>query len=268
MGNTLILSVVTFIYGFAAVCYITGSIFNKRVIVNAGFLLLVIGLAGNLGGFIIRWIESYQMGIGRIPLSNLYESLVFFSLSGGFLYAVISKRSEYHPVVGSIVVTLIFLAMAYAGLSPNADSGITPLIPALRSNWLTVHVMTCFLGYAAFAISFAASFIIVFTGDNGKWQSLEDLNYKMILFGFLFLSLGIITGAVWADSAWGRYWSWDPKETWSLITWLIYAIVLHARYIKNWGRKTIAWLSILGFIAVMFTYFGVNLILSGLHSYA
>lgn len=267
MSNTLILSASTFVFGLAAILYICGCLFNKKILVKLGFGCLIFGLGGSLTGFILRWIESYSLGIGHIPLSNNYESLVFFSISGAFLYAVISRKFD-NAIVGSIVTTIIFLAMAYAGLSPKAPSAIQPLVPALRSNWLTVHVLTCFLGYSGFAISFAASLIILFKGDKLKTDSIDELNYRMIIFGFLFLSLGIITGAVWADSAWGRYWSWDPKETWSFITWLIYAIVLHARYVRNWGRKTIAWLSILGFIAVMFTYFGVNLILSGLHSYA
>ncbi|MCB9481043.1 MAG: cytochrome c biogenesis protein [Desulfobacteraceae bacterium] len=267
MENTLILSVATFIYGFSALCFVIESVFNKKKFGSLGFFLLVAGLSTNFAGFLFRWIESYQMGIGRIPLSNLYESLVFFSISGALIYSVIYKKFD-NPVIGAITTTIVFLAMAYAGLSPSADSAITPLIPALRSNWLTVHVITCFFGYAGFAVSFAASILIIFTRDDNKWKNLDELNYKMIIFGFLFLSLGIITGAVWADSAWGRYWSWDPKETWSLITWFVYAIVLHARYMKNFTRKTIAWLSIVGFIAVLFTYFGVNFVLAGLHSYA
>lgn len=267
MNNTIILAAVTFVYGFSALFYIIGSIFNKKNISSMGFIFIVAGLAGNVVGFILRWIESYQLGIGHIPLANLYESLVFFAMCSAFLYAFVSKKFD-SPVVGGIVSTMIFLAMAYAGLSPSAPSAIAPLVPALRSNWLTSHVFACFLGYAGFLISFAASLIIIIAKKESLINTLAELNYRMILFGFLFLSLGIITGAVWADSAWGRYWSWDPKETWSLITWFIYAIVLHSRYIRNLGQKTIAWLSILGFIAVMFTYFGVNLILSGLHSYA
>jgi cytochrome c-type biogenesis protein CcsB len=99
-------------------------------------------------------------------------------------------------------------------------------------------------------------------------RMLDEFNYQLILFGFLWLSLGIITGSVWANSAWGSYWSWDPKETWSLITWLIYAAMLHARSVKGWRGNRVAWLSLLGFGCVLFTYFGVNFLLSGLHSYA
>lgn len=197
MENTLILSVATFIYGFSALCFVIESVFNKKKFGSLGFFLLVAGLSTNFAGFLFRWIESYQMGIGRIPLSNLYESLVFFSISGALIYSVIYKKFD-NPVIGAITTTIVFLAMAYAGLSPSADSAITPLIPALRSNWLTVHVITCFFGYAGFAVSFAASILIIFTRDDNKWKNLDELNYKMIIFGFLFLSLGIITGAVWA----------------------------------------------------------------------
>jgi cytochrome c-type biogenesis protein CcsB len=168
--------------------------------------------------------------------------------------------------------------MAYASLSPNISDHIQPLVPALKSNWLIAHVITCFFGYAAFAVAFGISLMYLFKqwdtqGKNRllayfpKSKVLDELNYQMVMFGFLFLSVGIITGSVWANSAWGSYWSWDPKETWSLITWFIYATLLHARMTRGWYGKRIAYLSIIGFMAVIFTYFGVNFLLSGLHSY-
>ena len=180
------------------------------------------------------------------------------------------------------VVPLAFLAMAYASFSSGISKEITPLVPALQSNWLIAHVITCFIGYAAFAI--AASMGIMFlvkatphaaittgqpdsTGSRPATQTIEDLIHKTMLFGFIWLSAGIITGAVWANSAWGTYWSWDPKETWSLITWFVYAITLHAKYTRGWGGKRLAWLAILGLLSVLFTYYGVNFLLSGLHSY-
>ena len=180
-----------------------------------------------------------------------------------------------------------FLAMAYASFSKDIDSKIQPLVPALKSNWLIAHVMTCFLGYAAFAVSFGLSIVYLVKkrsiyvekpqnpNPHGVLQvslpsvsQLEWFNYQLVLFGFLWLSVGIITGSIWANSAWGTYWSWDPKETWSLITWLIYAALLHARNMQGWKGERVAWLSIIGFGCVLFTYFGVNFLLSGLHSYA
>jgi cytochrome c-type biogenesis protein CcsB len=153
------------------------------------------------------------------------------------------------------------------------------LIPALKSNWLIAHVITCFLGYAAFAVAFGVS-IMYLIKSKAKPASkkgvavhipssglLDELTHQLVMFGFLFLTIGIITGAVWAKQAWTRYWSWDPKETWSLITWLIYAALLHFRMMRGWRGKRIAVISIVGFAAVLFTYFGVNFLLAGLHSY-
>ncbi|MBU0697890.1 MAG: c-type cytochrome biogenesis protein CcsB, partial [Proteobacteria bacterium] len=159
----------------------------------------------------------------------------------------------------------------------NINDRIQPLLPALKSNWLIAHVISCFVGYAAFAVAFGISWMYLFKQRDPEGKShllvlfpgttiLEELNHQLIMFGFLFLTIGIITGAVWANSAWGRYWGWDPKETWSLITWFIYATLLHARMMRGWRGRRIAYLSIVGFAAVLFTYFGVNL-LPGLHSY-
>ncbi len=179
--------------------------------------------------------------------------------------------------MGAFATPLMFLAMAYASLSPNISDRIQPLIPALKSNWLIAHVIACFIGYAGFALAFGLSIMYMLKlrdpGDSGGLLSrfpkpgiIDELTHQMVMFGFLFLTIGIITGAVWANSAWGRYWGWDPKETWSLITWFVYATLLHARMMRGWHGKRIAFLSILGFAAVMVTYFGVNY-LPGLHSY-
>jgi cytochrome c-type biogenesis protein CcsB len=140
-------------------------------------------------------------------------------------------------------------------------------------------VLTCFFGYAAFALSFALSIMYLLKGSITKTSGdiihrlipdlevLEELSYQMVVIGFIMLTLGIITGAVWANSAWGTYWSWDPKETWSLITWFVYAAMLHSRLISGWRGKKLVIFSIVGFCCVIFTYLGVNLLLSGLHSY-
>jgi len=276
MNSSLILSITTFVYGAAAFFYILAWIFRKMVIGRIAFFVATIGFMGNLVGFGLRWAESYQLGFGRAPLSNLYESLVFFALSITALYLLVEKR-QGHRVMGAFVIPISFLCMAYASLSPNISDQIQPLLPALKSNWLIAHVITCFIGYAGFAIAFCLSLMVFLRRDkqDGRvsilskipdLQLLDDLTHKMVMLGFLFLTVGIITGAVWANSAWGRYWGWDPKETWSLITWFIYATFLHARFMRGWqGRKT-AILSLVGFGAVLFTYLGVNL-LPGLHSY-
>lgn len=276
MNSSIILSIVTFIYGLAAVLYITAWVFKKEKPGKLATYVAMAGAVGNIAGIGLRWVESYQLGIGRAPLSNMYESLVFFAFTIIVIYLIIEYRYKYR-IIGAFATPFAFLAMAYASLSPNISDRIQPLIPALKSNWLIAHVITCFLGYAGFAIAcgFSLMYLLKQTDTENRSQLLahfpktkilDELTHQMVMFGFLFLSVGIITGAVWANSAWGSYWSWDPKETWSLITWFIYAILLHARLMRGWHGRQIAYISIVGFMAVIFTYFGVNL-LPGLHSY-
>jgi cytochrome c-type biogenesis protein CcsB len=276
MNSSGILSVVTFVYGFAAFLYAVSWIFKKSAPGRLATWVAFAGITGNIIGIAMRWIESYQLGYGHAPLSNLYESLIFFAATIAAVYLVIEKKYG-NRIIGAFAMPFPFLAMAYASLSPNISDRIQPLLPALKSNWLIAHVITCFIGYAAFAIAFGLSIMYLIKEKDAEGKSpllerfpktgvLDELNHQMVLFGFLFLSVGIITGAVWANSAWGRYWGWDPKETWSLITWFIYATLLHARITRGWQGRRIAYLSVAGFAAVLFTYFGVNL-LPGLHSY-
>jgi len=276
MNSSILLSIVTFVYALAAILYIASWVFKKDRPAKLATWTTLIGALANTAGIIMRWLESYKLGIGHAPLSNLYESLVFFALTIVVVYLVIEKQYQ-NRLMGAFITPLAFLAMAYASMSPNISDRIQPLIPALKSNWLIAHVMTCFIGYAAFAIAFGISLMYILKQRDTEGKSfllarspetniLDELNHQLIMFGFLFLTIGIITGAVWANSAWGRYWGWDPKETWSLITWFIYASLLHARMMRGWRGRRIAYLSIVGFMAVLFTYFGVNY-LPGLHSY-
>ncbi|MFP3981032.1 MAG: c-type cytochrome biogenesis protein CcsB [Desulfobacterales bacterium] len=275
-NSATLISIVTFIYGLAFVCYLAAWIFKKSLPGRLGTGVMIAAGAGNAAGFVLRWAESYQTGYGYAPLSNLYESLVFFSLAVAGIYLFMEFKYKVRTI-GVFASLFAFLAIAYAAL-PSVNSEIQPLIPALQSNWLIAHVITCFLGYAAFAIACGISIMYLIKSIAGpesasgpvarmpELETLDDLTHQMITFGFLFLSIGIITGAIWAEQAWGRYWGWDPKETWSLITWLIYATLLHARLMRGWTGRRIAYLSCVGFVAVLFTYFGVNL-LPGLHSY-
>jgi cytochrome c-type biogenesis protein CcsB len=333
MNNSMILSITTFVYGLAGFCYIVAWIFKKPSVGKAGTWIAILGLAGNTAGIALRWVESYQLGIGHAPLSNLYESLVFFAGTIVLIYLFIERKYQ-NRVIGAFTTPIACLAMAYASLKPGIPSAIQPLVPVLKSNWLIAHVIACFIGYAAFALAFGVSAMylmkkgrdaepitwveivkpltlfvfttlfsrvlfvsslvsavmvaipicLVFYGiifltrkipaeSKAKLMErfpnsriLDELGYQLILLGFLFLTVGIITGAVWAHSAWGRYWGWDPKETWSLITRFVYATLLHTRMLRGRRGKRTAFLSIGGFAAVMFTYFGVNL-LPGMHSY-
>ena len=278
MDSSKLLGITTFIYLFASMIYMIMFIFKVKKIGLFATVLTVIGLLVQTAGIGMRWLESYQMGIGHAPLSNMYESLVFFSWSIALLYLVVEFVYK-NRIIGAFAVPFAFGSMAYASLSPEFSTAITPLVPALQSNWLIAHVFTCFIGYAAFAVSCGTGIMyLVKSLDKGdspnsllatlpSLKVIDDITHKIILFGFIWLSGGIISGAVWANSAWGTYWSWDPKETWSLITWFIYASALHARFTRGWGGKRIAWIAIIGFLAVAFTYYGVNFLLSGLHSY-
>jgi len=278
MVNTIILSYITFVYFISFLFYLLMMIMRKELFGRVATYATLLGLIGHTVAIILRWVESYQLGIGHAPLSNLYESLIFFSWTIILLYLLMEWRTR-NRTIGTFVTPIALLAMAYASFSPNIKSGIQPLLPALQSNWLITHVLTCFFGYAAFALSFGLSLMYLlkrldrpekrrpFLNLIPRSGILDELSYQMVVIGFLMLTLGIITGSVWAHSAWGTYWSWDPKETWSLITWLVYAVLLHSRLIRGWKGKRLAVLSIIGFACVLFTYFGVNY-LSGLHSYA
>jgi cytochrome c-type biogenesis protein CcsB len=278
MLNARILSYITFVYFAAFTLYLLMMVMGKEGFGRSATVVLLAGLAGHTLALILRWVESYQMGMGHAPFSNLYESLIFFAWATMLLYFILEWRTKNRSL-GAFVTPFAFLAMAYASFSPDVGPQIKPLIPALKSNWLIAHVITCFVGYAAFGLSFGLSLMYLLKGlDTGGRGStffsriprrliIDDLNYQMVIIGFLMLTLGIITGSVWANSAWGRYWGWDPKETWSLITWFVYLLVLHSRLVTVWRGKTFAVLSMVGFLCVLFTYFGVNY-LAGLHSYA
>ena len=278
MNSSQLLGITTLAYLFSAMLYIAIFVFRAKRLGLFAILVTVAAFLINTAGIGLRWQESYQAGIGYAPLSNMYESLVFFAWAIAIFYLVLEWKYK-NRVLGAFSMPFAFLSMAYASFSPEFGKEIKPLIPALQSNWLIAHVITCFVGYAAFAVAsgMGVMYLLKDRKTNGapgtllaslpELKVIDDIIHKTLVFGFLWLSAGIITGAVWANAAWGTYWSWDPKETWSLITWFVYAATLHARFTKGWGGRRIAWLAIIGFISVVFTYYGVNFLLSGLHSY-
>lgn len=171
------------------------------------------------------------------------------------------------------------IVIVLCGWMLNIDMRVMPIAPALRSYWLSFHVSAAVIAYGTFALSFALSIAYLVKENTVKKQVgveekaaselkvLDEVSYKMVFIGLPFLTIMLITGAVWAEYAWGSFWSWDPKETWALITWLVYAIYLHARFMKGWKGRRAAVLSILGFAAVIFTFVGVSYLLPGMHSY-
>jgi len=227
---------------------------------------------------IVAWLATICLGAslvfrtiatGHGPLANMYEFSMAFAF--GVLVSYLWFERKYHQRVLALVALPVALAMLlYAKTIPAT---IDPLVPALQNNLLlTVHVAVAIIAYGSFAIAFAASVLYLVQPEGGRWglpkpQVLDEIGYRAVVIGFPFLTLTIILGAVWANTAWGTYWSWDPKETASLVTWFIYGAYLHARVMRGWRGKRAAWLLVLGFAATLFTYFG-NLFFGGLHSYS
>ncbi len=206
---------------------------------------------------------------GHGPFANMYEFSMAFAF--GILAAYMWFERRYHQRILALVALPVALAMM--GYAATIPAEIEPLVPALQNNLLlTVHVAVAIVAYGSFSIAFAASLLYLIQPEGGRWglpkpQVLDEIGYRAVVVGFPFLTLTIILGAVWADTAWGTYWSWDPKETASLVTWLIYGAYLHARVMRGWRGNRAAWLLVLGFAATLFTYFG-NLFFGGLHSYS
>jgi len=227
-------------------------------------------------GFVLHTLALITRGIGagRLPLTNQYEFATSFAW--GICLCFLVFLWKYHfQALGTFVTPVIFIIIGYAAMQSKE---VRELMPALRSNWLGIHVSTAIISYGAFGVSFAVSFLFLLRGKlekNEFWkthipdgQKLDQISYRAVSLGFLFLTFVMVTGAIWAERAWGSYWSWDPKETWSLITWLIYALYLHLRLSKGWKGRSAALFAVIGFICVIFTYIGVNTLLPGVHSYA
>jgi len=227
-------------------------------------------------GFVFHTIALITRGIGagRLPLTNQYEFATSFAWGLCLVSLVFVLRYRFN-VLGAFASPVIFLIIGYAAMQ---SKDVHELMPALRSNWLGFHVSTAIIAYGGFGVSFVLGIIFLlreymkdqsFLGRHvPSKEKLDLIGYRSVALGLLFLTFTILTGAIWAERAWGSYWSWDPKETWSLITWLIYAIYLHLRIRRGWNGKAAAIFAVVGFIAVLFTYIGVNTFLPGVHSYA
>jgi ABC-type transport system involved in cytochrome c biogenesis permease subunit len=205
-----------------------------------------------------------------VAVTNTFESLVFFSAVIAMVLFVYRVRAKHETIpfinFGGTVVAIALLAIAS---SPIAPKDVVPPIPALQSYWLVLHVTLSFIGEAFFVVAFVCAIYYLATRNAERRNSLDRLTYTTIAIGYpIFTAGALIFGAIWAQNAWGTYWSWDPKETWALITWLVYTAYLHTRFVKKFRGKVSAVLAIVGFAFTMFTFFGVNYLLSGLHSYA
>lgn len=265
-------------YGLSMIFYWLWFALKKDLLGKLATTLAIVGFTGNTVAIILRMIIS-----GRPPLSNGYEFLITFcwGIIAVYLFAEFKYKLR---ALGSFVLPVTLLLLMFIIMTMGPEERVAQAIPpALKSQWLTFHVVTAMFAYGAFAVSFGLGvmYLLKIRKPNGKLahgsnidfripapEVLDELTYKVISFAFPLLTLCIISGAIWANYAWGTYWSWDPKETWSLITWIIYAGYLHARLMYGWKGKRAAWMAVIGFLAVLFTFFGVNYFLPGLHSYA
>ncbi len=270
MSALFVMATVAYWFGFA-----TRSEFTYKV----GSALTWSAAAMGLVGLMVRWRESYLISpdVGHIPVSNLYEVFILFAIITGLLYLYYEKRYATRAM-GAFALTVISGAVAFL-LWYQFERGaheIQPLVPALQSYWMKIHVPANFVGYGAFALAamVGVAYLIADSRPAGfiakrlpSLTQMDDVMYKAIALGFAFFTVATVLGAMWAAEAWGGYWSWDPKETWALIVWLNYAAWLHLRLTKGWRGRPLAWWAVVGLFVTLFAFLGVNMFLSGLHSY-
>ena len=229
MSDVNILSFITFVYFVSFLLYLVMMVMGKTSFGRIATIVTLAGLAGHTAGIILRWIQSYRLGIGHAPLSNLYESLIFFAWTVILLYCLVEWRTK-NKSIGVFITPIAFLAMAYASYSPSINSRIQPLVPALQSNWFIPHVIVYMLSYAILGMSWFVAILGIIPRIKTKWNNKElVIADNLVYIGFGFLTLGLVFGAFWAKEAWGHYWTWDPKETWAMITWMAYLLYIHYR---------------------------------------
>ncbi|MCX7191235.1 MAG: c-type cytochrome biogenesis protein CcsB [Candidatus Methylopumilus sp.] len=260
----------------ALVLYWLGLLAKNKLLDDIASSFTSIAILFGFTGLLVRWYESYLIGldIGHIPISNLYEVFILFCLITSLLYLFYEEKFNTKKL-GAFVLIVINAAVGFIlwyTFDRHAD-GVQPLVPALQSYWMKIHVPANFIGYGAFSIAAMVSIAYLLSAKKilasylPKLAVLDDLIYKSIAIGFIFFTVATILGAIWAAEAWGGYWSWDPKETWALIVWLNYAAWLHYRIVKGLRGTVLAWWALIGLIITTFAFLGVNMFLSGLHSY-
>ncbi len=267
MSVMFCLSTLFYVIGLAARSEMASSIASKLC-----WAAVVLGLTGMM----VRWYESYLIGadVGHIPVSNLYEVFILFSLITAMFYLYFEQRYATRQL-GAFVTMVITAAIGFLfWYTTSRDAAdIQPLLPALQSWWMKIHVPANFIGYGNFALAamVAAAYLLKTSGHLvdrlPSEEVLDDVMYKAISAGFAFFTIATILGALWAAEAWGGYWSWDPKETWALIVWLNYAAWLHMRLMTGLRGRPAAWWALVGLVVTTFAFLGVNMFLSGLHSY-
>ncbi|PHS23094.1 MAG: c-type cytochrome biogenesis protein CcsB [Methylophaga sp.] len=271
------------LFFMATVTYFAGLLMRSTFTEKVASALTWSAATMGMVGLMVRWRESHLMGpdIGYIPVSNLYEVFILFAVMTAIIYLFYERRYQIRSLGGFVllVISAAVVFQLWYSISKGAHQ-IQPLVPALQSYWMKIHVPANFVGYGTFAMAamIGVAYLLKSWQQNTNPQGLlatvlpdfavmDDLMYKTIALGFAFFTLATILGALWAAEAWGGYWSWDPKETWALIVWLNYAAWLHMRMTKGWNGNPMAWWAIIGLFVTLFAFLGVNMFLSGLHSY-
>jgi len=245
------------LYVSASICYLAGS---KNTFANRMALWLAVG--GFLSNLVLLVVFTYTGK--RLPLATGNEFLLSFICITALVYLIFEMITKTNNAGGVVMLIEVLLLLVFIILMPDQMEKASPLLPALKSHWLTIHVLTAVLSYSGFTLAAGLAFgQLRTTNSNG-----EAFIYRIVTVSFALLSLSIVLGAIWAEQAWGSYWSWDPKEIWALITWIVYAVYLHLRKQREWRGKPAIIMVLVGFSIVLFTFLGVNYIMPGLHSYA
>jgi len=270
----------SFLFVLATLSYFLALFSGAAFPAAVGTWLTWSGAGMGLAGMLVRWYESYLISpeVGHIPVSNLYEVFILFCVTTAIIYLHYEKRYRTRAL-GGFVLLVISAAVGFL-LWYTFDRGaheIQPLVPALQSYWMKIHVPANFIGYGCFSIAAMLGVAYLARGDDANPRpvfarlpardDIDDMMYKAVALGFAFFTVATILGSLWAAEAWGGYWSWDPKETWALIVWLNYAAWLHMRISRNWQGPAMAAWAIVGLFVTLFAFLGVNMFLSGLHSY-
>ncbi|MDS4031690.1 MAG: c-type cytochrome biogenesis protein CcsB [Candidatus Contendobacter sp.] len=271
------------LYVLATVVYFAALFSRSEFVGQTATALTWSATVLGMTGLLTRWRESYLLGadIGHIPVSNLYEVFILFALITALLYLFYEDRHRTRAMGGFALLAISGAVAFLLWYTFDREAHhIQPLIPALQSYWMKIHVPANFVGYGAFALAamLGVAYLLRQRAETHRpdgvlatvlppLELLDDVMYKAIALGFVAFTIATILGALWAAEAWGGYWSWDPKETWALIVWLNYAAWLHLRLTKGWRGAPMAWWAVIGLFVTLFAFLGVNMFLSGLHSY-
>ncbi len=266
----------------SALLYITHLFAPASIVGKLATASAWVGVYAGASALLLRWYESYLLDveIGHAPVSNLYEVFILLFCITTIVYLALERRYQA-KAMGAFVMALVSAGVFFGiWLSAHGHAEIKPLVPALQSYWMKIHVPMNFIGYGSFAVACGAGMAYLVrdrlerNGGNSRLlavfpslDQLDQLSYKAVAVGFPAFTLATILGAAWAAEAWGGYWSWDPKETWALIVWLTYGAYLHVRVSHGWQGRSLAWWTVAGFLITVFCFVGVNMYLSGLHSY-